>query len=87
MAFLKRPPVEVVPDRGAKVEEDRVKWVFVGGVKNSNDPPTVVLELVACHSPSVVCLLHGVGFVVSDISGPRVHESTMDGGRPAFPRE
>ena len=60
---------------------------FVGGVENSNDPLIVVLELVACHSPSVVCLIHGVGFVVLDVSGPRLHESAMGGGHLAFPRE
>ena len=64
-----------------------MKWVLIGGVENSNDSLTVVLELVACPSPSVVCLLHGVGFVVLDVSDSRVHESAMGGGRPAFPRE
>ena len=87
LAFIKRPPVEVVPDSRAKVEEDRMKWVLVGGAEISNDPLTLVPELVACHSPSTVCLFHGVGFIVLDASGPRVHESAMGGGHPAFPRE
>ena len=87
LAFIKRPPVEDVPDSGAKVEEDGMKWVLVGGAEISNDPLTLVIELVTCHSPPAVCLLHDVGFVVLDVSGPLVHERAMCGGHPAFPGE
>ena len=54
MAFVERPPIEIVSNGGAKVEEDRMEWILVGGVENANNPLTVVLELVACDSSPVV---------------------------------
>ena len=29
VTFIERPPVEVVPDSRAKVEENRMKWVLI----------------------------------------------------------
>ena len=80
MAFIERPPVEIVPDGGAKVEKDRVEWVRVGWTEDADNPFTVVLELVAYDTSPVVSLLHGMSFVVLDAGSPRVHEGTVGGG-------
>ena len=84
LTFIERPPVWIVPDSRAKIEENRVKYVLVGGVENANDPLTVVFELIACNSPPVVSFLHSVGFVVLDIGDPCVYKSAMAGRHPAF---
>ena len=55
-----------------KAEEDGVEWIGIGKVKNTNNPPTMVLELVVCGSFPVVCPLHCVGLVLLGVSDPRV---------------
>ena len=77
MNLIERLSVEVLPDRIVMVEEDGIEWIGVGGVENAIDPPTMVLELIACdRSP-----------VVLDASDPRVHKSAVSSGHPAFTRE
>ena len=86
MTLIERLSVEVLPNRSAKVEEDGVECIGVGGMKNANDSSTMVLELVACDSSSVVCVFHRVGLVVLGVSGPRVDKSAVSSGHPVFTR-
>ena len=55
-------------------------WISIGGFKNANDPPTMVLEMVVCNMSPVVCLFHRVELVALDVSDLRVHWSAVVGG-------
>ena len=87
MTPIERLSVEVLPNRSAKAEEDVVQLIGVGGVQDVNNPPTIVLELVAYNRSPDVCLFHHVGLAVLDVSGPRVQKSAVRSGHPAFTRE
>ena len=87
MAFVECPAVEVFPDCGTKAVEDRVKRVRVGRVEDADNSFAVVLELVACNTPPVVSILHGMGLVRLDAGGPCVQEGAVGGRHPALSRE
>ena len=87
MAFVECPAVEVFPDCGTKAVEDRVKRVRVGRVEDADNSFAVVLELVACNTPPVVSILHGMGFVRLDAGGSCVQEGAVGGRHPALSRE
>ena len=87
LTIIERLFVEALPIRGANVEEDGMELVGVGRVKNANDSPTKVLELVACERSPVVWLFDRVGLVVLNVSGPRVLKNTVSSAHPALTRE
>ena len=87
MAFVECPAVEVFPDCGTKAVEDRVKRVRVGRVEDADNSFAVVLELVACNTPPVVSILHGMELVRLDAGGPCVQEGAVGGRHPALSRE
>ena len=61
--------------------------VGVGWVENADNPLTVVLELIACDTSSIIRLLHGMRFVGLNLGSSRVQEGAVSGGHPALPRE
>ena len=67
--------------------EDGVEGVGVGWVENADNPLTVVLEMIACDTCPMICLLHGMRFVGLNVGSSRVQESAVGGGHPALPRE
>ena len=86
--FIECLPVEVIPNRSSKDEEDGVEWIGIGEVKNANDPPTMVLRLVTCdRSPLVAFFFHHMLLVALDVSGPRVHSRAVGCGYPALTGE
>ena len=87
--FIECLPVEVIPNRSSKDEEDGVEWIgIVGDVKNANDPPTMVLRLVTYDSsPLVACFFHHMLLVALDVNGPRVHSRAVGCGHPALTGE
>ena len=70
-----------------RLKEDGVEWVGVGGVRDANNPPTMVRERVACDGSPVVGLFHRVGFVILDVSDPRVHKYPVSSGHPDLTKE
>ena len=64
-----------------------MKRVRVGRVEDADNSFTVVLELVACNTPPVVSILHGMGLVRLDAGGPCVQEGAVGGRHPALSRE